>query len=52
MVRKTAASKLKDFAKLIPPAPESQLLSVFDKLLNDENDYVRMPLLESLIPFS
>lgn len=26
MVRKTVATKLKDFAKLIPPAPETQLL--------------------------
>ncbi|EAR97263.1 serine/threonine-protein phosphatase 2A 65 kDa regulatory subunit A beta (macronuclear) [Tetrahymena thermophila SB210] len=52
MVRKTVAMKLKDFAKLIPPAPESQLLQIFDKLLQDENDYVRIPLVESLIPFS
>ncbi|KAL4498637.1 hypothetical protein ABPG72_019755 [Tetrahymena utriculariae] len=52
MVRKTVAMKLKEFAKLIPPAPESQLLQIFDRLLQDENDYVRIPLVESLIPFS
>lgn len=52
MVRKTVAMKLKDFAKLIPPAPEQQLLDIFDRLLSDENDYVRLPLIESLMSFS
>ena len=49
MIRKAVSLKLKDLAKLIPPIPEKIMLSIFDSLLKDENDFVRIPLLEALI---
>lgn len=51
-MRKVAAVVLNDLIKLIPKAPETELLNIFGKLFKDEQDSVRMQGIDSCVNFA
>jgi hypothetical protein len=51
-VRKVAAIVLNDMIKLIPKAPETELLNIFSKFFKDDQDSVRMQGIDSCVIFA
>jgi len=45
-VRKTAATVLNDMIKLVPKVPESEMLKIFNTLIKDDQDSVRMQCID------
>jgi len=52
LVRKYAAMNLKDFVKLLPNASETDLASCLKALLKDEQDFVRLYIIDALVAFA
>ena len=51
-VRKAASIALNEMIKLIPKVSESELLNVFSRFYNDEQDSVRMQGIDSCVCFA
>ena len=51
-VRKSASIALNEMIKLIPKVSESELLNVFSRFYNDEQDSVRMQGIDSCVCFA
>ncbi|EGR27222.1 protein phosphatase pp2a regulatory subunit a, putative [Ichthyophthirius multifiliis] len=49
MIRKIICQSLVFFGKIIPIFPENTFIQIFENFLQDESDFVRVPLLEILI---
>ena len=49
VVRKSISKNLKYFIGLIPKAPENQLITILQLFLSDDQDFVRMFVIESVI---
>eukprot|EP01017_Pseudomicrothorax_dubius_P017045 TRINITY_DN1934_c0_g1_i5.p1 TRINITY_DN1934_c0_g1~~TRINITY_DN1934_c0_g1_i5.p1 ORF type:complete len:499 (+),score=139.99 TRINITY_DN1934_c0_g1_i5:144-1640(+) len=51
-VRKAASLNLKDLLKLLPTAPENELVNMMKLFAKDEQDFVRFYLIEDLLTFA
>jgi hypothetical protein len=51
-VRKVSAIVLNEMIKLIPKAPEAELLNIFSKFFKDDQDSVRMQGIDSCVAFA
>ena len=49
VVRKSVSQNLQYFIELIPRAPENELMTILQLFFNDDQDFVRMFIIDSII---